>query len=178
MKIKEILKYLGYYLSIRQTGKTTLLKMGVDEYPRQHFILVPSLDYGQKIFGKTNKLHNFVTLNTLNKLIGTHQAIAIDHQVDMMVYQMSLEEIEKLELENDRKLKLAHDLTDLLEIYQHDLHSIQTHIMEGLDIPVWNLIRLYRHRQKEIELAGRIIENGKKYMEQFRKIKTNYKFVI
>lgn len=178
MDIKNILKNLSYYLSIRQTGKTTLLKKGVDEYPYYHWIVVPNLDYAKEIVTPSNKLHNLVTLDTLDRLVGTKQAMIIDQEANLQIFQMALDEIHRLELEGDRKNKLAHEIVDLLEMYQNDLHQMQNHMLDGLRIPFWNLKAKWKHRKKSIELVSYTIERGKDYADGFKKIKSNFRLEI
>lgn len=178
MKIKEILRELQYYLSIRQTGKTSLLKEGVDNYSKYHWIVVPTIEYGRKIFDSRNKLHQLVTLQTLKNIRGTEQAMIIDQEVNLEIFSKSLQEIERLETESDVKTKLLHEIVDLTEMYQDDLHKIQNHTLDGLRIPFWNLVEQWRHRKRSIELARSIIENSKRYTEKFKKIKSHYNFEI
>lgn len=178
MDIKNILKNLSYYLSIRQTGKTTLLKKGVDEYPYYHWIVVPNLDYAKQIVTPSNKLHNLVTLDTLDRLVGTKQAMIIDQQANLQIFQMALDEIHRLEMDSDMKNKLAHEIVDLLEMYQNDLHQMQNHMLDGLRIPFWNLKAKWKHRKKSNELVSYTIERGKEYAEGFKKIKSNFRLEI
>lgn len=178
MDIKNILKNLSYYLSIRQTGKTTLLKKGVDEYPYYHWIVVPNLDYAKQIVTPSNKLHNLVTIDTLDRLVGTKQAMIIDQQANLQIFQMALDEIHRLEMDIDRKNKLAHEIVDLLEMYQDDLHQMQNHMLDGLRIPFWNLNAKWKHRKKSIELVSYTIERGKDYADGFKKIKSNFRLEI
>jgi hypothetical protein len=178
MKIKEILKELQYYLSIRQTGKTTLLKKGINEYPYYHWIVVPTIGYGKSITIPSNKLHNLVTPNDLQKVRGTHQAMIIDQEANLQIFSMALDEIQRLEDESDRKTKLSHEIVDLTEMYQDDLHKIQHHIMDGLRIPFWNLMEQWKYRKRSIELAKYILDNGKRYTQKFKEIKSYYNFEI
>jgi hypothetical protein len=178
MKIKEILRELQYYLSIRQTGKTTLLKEGVDNYSKYHWIVVPTTTYGEKLFDRRNKLHQLVSLNNLQKLRGTQQAMIIDQEANLQIFSMALDKIEKLEDESDRKTKLSHEIVDLTELYQDDLHRLQNHMMDGLRIPFWNLMEQWRYRKRSIELAKSILDNGKRYTQKFKEIKSYYNFEI
>jgi hypothetical protein len=177
-KIKNILKNLSYYLSIRQTGKTTLLKKGVDEYPYYHWIVVPNLNYAKHIVTPSNKLHNLVTLDTLDKLVGTKQAMIIDQQANLQIFQMALDEIHRLEIESDMKTKLAHEIVDLLEMYQDDLHKLQHHFLDGLIIPFWDVSGKLKHKKKSIQLLDYIKSNNELYTKQFKKIKSNFRFEI
>jgi hypothetical protein len=178
MKIKEILKELQYYLSIHQTGKTTLLKEGVDNYSKYHWIVVPTTTYGEKLFDRRNKLHQLVSLNNLQKLRGTQQAMIIDQEANLQIFSMALDKIEKLEDESDRKTKLSHEIVDLTELYQDDLHRLQNHMMDGLRIPFWNLVEQWRYRKRSIEVAKYILDNGKRYTQKFKEIKSYYNFEI
>jgi hypothetical protein len=178
MKIKEILRELQYYLSIRQTGKTTLLKEGVDNYSKYHWIVVPTIGDGEKLFDRRNKLHQLVSLNNLQKLRGTQQAMIIDQEANLQIFSMALDTIQRLEMESDRKTKLSHEIVDLTEMFQDDLHKIQNHMMDGLRIPFWNLAEQWRHRKRSIELADYILSNSKKYTQKFKEIKSYYKFKI
>jgi hypothetical protein len=178
MKIKEILRELQYYLSIRQTGKTTLLKKGIDEYPYYHWIVVPTIEYGKKMVIPSNKLHNLVSLNDLQKVRGTHQAMIIDQEANLHIFSMALDEIHRLETESDRKTKLSHEIVDLTEMFQDDLHKIQNHMMDGFGIPFWNLVEQWRYRKRSIEVAKYILDNSKRYTQKFKEIKSYYNFEI
>jgi hypothetical protein len=178
MKIKEILKELQHYLSIRQTGKTTLLKKGINEYPYYHWIVVPTIDYGKSITIPSNKLHNLVTLNDLQKVRGTHQAMIIDQEANLQIFSMALDAIQRLEDESDRKTKLSHEIVDLTEMFQDDLHKIQKHMMDGLRIPFWNLVEQWKYRKRSIELMDYLLDNGKRYTQKFKEIKSYYNFEI
>jgi hypothetical protein len=178
MKIKEILRELQYYLSIRQTGKTTLLKEGVDNYSKYHWIVVPTIAYGEKLFDRRNKLHQLVSLNNLQKLRGTQQAMIIDQEANLQIFSMALDEIHRLETESDRKTKLSHEIVDLTEMFQDDLHKIQNHMMDGLGIPFWNLVEQWRYRKRSIEVAKYILDNSKRYTQKFKEIKSYYNFEI
>ena len=178
MKIKEILKELQYYLSIRQTGKTTLLKKGINEYPYYHWIVVPTIEYGKNITIPSNKLHKLVSLNNLQNVRGTHQAMIIDQEANLEIFTKSLEEIERLEIESDRKTKLSHEIVDLTEMFQNDLILLQNNMMDGLRIPFWNLFARWEHRNRSFELAKSILDNGKRYTQKFKEIKSYYNFEI
>ncbi len=179
MKIKEILRELQYYLSIRKTGKTTLLKKGIDEYPYYHWIVVPNFQYGEEVLtNPSNKLHKLVSLNNLQKLGGTRQAMIIDQEANLQIFSMALDAIQRLEDESDRKTKLSHEIVDLAELYQNDLHKIQKHMMDGLRIPFWNLAEQWKYRKRSIELAKYILDNGKRYTQKFKEIKSYYNFEI
>jgi hypothetical protein len=179
MKIKEILKELQYYLSIRKTGKTTLLKKGIDEYPYYHWIVVPNFQYGEEVLtNPSNKLHNLVTLNDLQKVRGTHQAMIIDQEANLQIFSMALDEIQRLEDESDKKTKLLHQIVDLTEMYQDDLHKIQHHMLDGMRIPFWNLVEQWKHRKRSFELAKYILDNGKRYTQKFKEIKSYFNFEI
>lgn len=177
-KIKNILKQLSHYLSIRQTGKTELLRTGTDEYSKYHWIVVPNLNHAKQIVTPSNKLHNLVTLNTLDRLVGTKQAMIIEQEANLQIFQMALDEIHRLEVESDRKTKLAHEIVGLLEMYQDDLHQIQNHMLDGLRIPFWDLKAKWKHRKKSNELVSYTIERSKDYAEGFKKIKSNFRFEI
>jgi hypothetical protein len=177
-KIKNILKQLSYYLSIRQTGKTTLLKKGIDEYPYYHWIVVPKLEYAKHMVSPSNKLHNLVTLNTLDRLVGTKQAMIIDQEANLQIFQMAFDEIQKLEDESDKKTTLLHQIVDLTQMYQNDLHNIQLHIMDGFQIPFWNLKQRWIYKKKTIELVKYIIERSEDYSNQFKNIKSYFPLKI
>jgi hypothetical protein len=178
MKIKEILRELQYYLSIRQTGKTTLLKEGVDNYSKYHWIVVPTIGYGEKLFDRRNKLHQLVTIDTLKKVRGTQQAMIIDQEANLQIFSMALDEIHRLETESNRTTKLSHEIVDLTEMFQYDMHKLQHHIMDGLRIPFWNLMEQWKYRKRSIELVDYLLSNGKKYTQKFKEIKSTYNFEI
>lgn len=178
MKIKDILRELQYYLSIRQTGKTTLLKKGVDEYPFYHWIVVPNIKYGENIITPSNKLHKLVSLDNLQPIRGTHQAMIIDQEANLQIFQMAFWEIQRLEDESKQKTNLAHEIAELAEMYQDDLHQIQHHLLDGLRIPFWNISAKIQHKKKSMELIDYIISNDKRYSEQFKRIKSHYRFEI
>jgi hypothetical protein len=183
MKIKDILRELQYYLSIRRTGKTTLLKKGIDEYPYYHWIVVPTIEYGKTMVIPSNKLHKLVSLDDIgsgngSKIRGTHQAMIIDQEANLQIFQMAFGEIQRLEDESVEKTKLAHEIAKLVEMYQDDLHKLQNHFLNGLKISCWNLFESYRYKKKSIELMDYTISNNKRYSEQFKRIKSHYRFEI
>lgn len=179
MKIKEILRELQYYLSIRQTGKTALLKNGIDEYPKYHWIVVPNIEYGVKVLANpSNKLHQLVFLYNLQNLRGTQQAMIIDQEANLQIFSMALDEIQRLEIKSDRKTKLSHEIVDLTEMFQDDLHKIQHHMVDGLSIPFWNLVEQWKYRKRSIKVAKSILDNGKRYTQKFKEIKSYYNFEI
>jgi hypothetical protein len=178
MIIKEILKELQYYLSIRQTGKTTLLKKGIDEYPYYHWIVVPTIGYGKRMIIPSNKLHQLVSLDTIGKVRGTHQAMIIDQEANLEIFTKSLKEIERLETENDKITKLLNEIVDLAEMLQDDSHQLQNHMMSGLRIPFWNLVERWKHKKRSIELAEYILSNNERYTKKFKQIKSYYNFEI
>lgn len=178
MKIKEILKELQYYLSIRKTGKTTLLKKGIDEYPYYHWIVVPTIEYGKTMVIPSNKLHRLVSLDNLQNVRGTHQAMIIDQEANLEIFTKSLQEIERLETENDTITKLLNEIVDLAEMLQDDSHQLQNHMMSGLRIPFWNLVERWKHKKRSIELAEYILSNNERYTQKFKQIKSYYNFEI
>jgi hypothetical protein len=178
MKIKDILRELQYYLSIKRIGKTTLLKKGIDEYPYYHWIVVPTIDYGKTITIPSNKLHKLVSLDNLQTIRGTHQAMIIDQEANLQIFQMAFGEIQRLEDESVEKTKLAQEIVELVEMYQDDLHKLQNHFLDGLKNSYWNLFERYRYKKKSIELMDYTISNNKRYSEQFKRIKSHYRFEI
>ncbi len=180
MEIKKILEELQQYLSLRQTGKTSLLKSGIDNYDRNHFVLVPTVEYGNKVLGttKSKSIQKLVTFVNLNKLKGSNYPLIIDQEANLQIFSMALDKIQHLEMESDRKTKLSHEILDLAEMFQDDLHKIQNHMMDGLMIPFWNLAEQWRHRKRLIVLADYILSNSKKYTQKFKEIKSYYKFEI
>jgi hypothetical protein len=178
MKIKEILKELQYYLTIPHIGKTRILKEGIDEYPYYHWIVVPNMKYGKTVTIPSNKLHNLVSLDDISNIRGTNQAMVIDPEANLEIFTMALDEIHRLENESDRKTKLSHEIVDLTEMFQADLSLLQNHMLDGLQIPFWNLVEQWRHRNRSLELAKSIMDNGKRYTQKFKEIKSYYNFEI
>jgi HAMP domain-containing protein len=178
MKIKEILKELQHYLSIRKTGKTTLLKKGINEYPYHHWIVVPTISYGKSITIPSNKLHNLVTLDDLQKVRGTHQAMIIEQEANLQIISMALDEIQRLETESNRTIRISNEIVDLTEMFQDDMHKLQHHIMDGLRIPFWNLAAQWKYRKRSIEFVDYLLSNGEKYTQKFKEIKSYYNFEI
>jgi hypothetical protein len=155
------------------------LKNGIDEYSKYHWIVVPTIEYGMKVLANpSNKLHNLVSLNNLQKVRGTSQAMIIDQEANLQIFSMALDEIQRLEDESDRKTKLSHEIVDLTEMFQDDMHKLQHHIMDGLRIPFWNLVEQWKYRKRSIELAKYILDNGKRYTQKFKEIKSYYNFEI
>lgn len=173
MKIKNILRELQYYLLIRQTGKTTLLKNGIDNYPRYHWVVVPTLEYADSIVDKNNKLQRPVAIDNITKIRGTHQAMIIDQEANLLIFSRALDEIDRLESETSYYLKTSHEIVDLTQLYQSDLHKMQIHIMTGLQIPWWNIFQKWKHRKETILLVDYIMGQRHRYDEHFKKIKSN-----
>jgi hypothetical protein len=174
-KIKDILRELQYYLSIRKIGKTTLLKKGVDDYPFYHWIVVPTIEYGKNIITPSNKLHKLVSLNSLENIRGTQQAMIIDQEANLQIFSMALSEIEQLEEQNRKQNGFMHEITDLAEMYQNDLHQIQNHMLDGLQIPFWNISAKIQHQKKSMELASYSIKRSKEFEQKFEKLKSYYR---
>jgi hypothetical protein len=169
--IRKILKELEQYLSIRGVGKTTLLKDGVDEYNRYHWIVVPTIEYGHKMFGRDNKLHNYVTLNNLtNNLRGTSQAMVIDQEANLQIFKMALNEIDKLDTEIEMINRIRNSLLDLIGLYQSDSHALQNHIMCEMQIKWWEFSKRWFHRKSTKLLMELIQENSKRYSDIFNQI--------
>jgi hypothetical protein len=66
----------------------------------------------------------------------------------------------------------------LTEMFQDDMHKLQHHIMDGLRIPFWNLMEQWNHRKRSFELAKYILDNGDRYTQKFKEIKSYYNFEI
>jgi iron-sulfur cluster repair protein YtfE (RIC family) len=147
MKIKNILRELQYYLSIRQIGKTTLLKKGIDEYPYYHWIVVPTIEYGRNIISPVNKLHNLVSLDNLEKIRTTHQAMIIDQEANLEIFNRSLEEIEKLEFQVMKRKVWLDTLTKITSRYESQYYKLQSHMMLGDTIRFWELRKLWEFHQ-------------------------------
>jgi len=157
-KIKDILRELQYYLSIRQTGKTTLLKKGVDEYPYYHWIVVPKIEYGKVIIDtKNNKLHKLVSLNNLQNIRGTHQAMIIDQEANLQIFNMVLEEFDRLEDTIKSRDNTISELSKLNEDNQSKLNELKEHLIQRNSIKWWEIGKIKQYKKKSIQLINNII---------------------
>jgi hypothetical protein len=91
---------------------------------------------------------------------------------------MALDEIQRLETESNRTIRISNKIMDLTEMYQDDLHKIQKHMMDGLRIPFWNLDAQWKYRKRSIEFVDYLLSNGEKYTQKFKEIKSYYNFEI
>jgi hypothetical protein len=154
-KIKDILRELQYYLSIRQTGKTTLLKKGVDGYPYHHWIVVPKMEYGRVIFDtKNNKLHKLVSLNNLQNARGTHKAMIIDQEANLQIFNMVLDEFDKLETEIENSNNIVSELSKLNEVNQSKLNALTEHLLEYNSIKWWQFGKLKKYKNRGTEIIN------------------------
>jgi hypothetical protein len=157
-KIKDILRELQYYLSIRQTGKTTLLKKGVDEYPYYHWIVVPKIEYGRVIVDtKNNKLHKLVSLNNLQNIRGTHQAMIIDQEANLQIFNMVLDEFDMLEDAIKSRDNTISELSKLNEDNQSKLGELKKHLIQRNSIKWWEIGKIKQYKKKSIQLINNII---------------------
>jgi hypothetical protein len=157
-KIKDILRELQYYLSIRQTGKTTLLKKGVDEYPYYHWIVVPKIEYGKVIVDtKNNKLHKLVSLNNLQNIRGTHQAMIIDQEANLQIFNMVLGEFDRLEDTIKSRDNTISELSKLNEDNQSKLNELKEHLIQRNSIKWWEIGKIKQYKKKSIQLINNII---------------------
>jgi len=157
-KIKDILRELQYYLSIRQTGKTTLLKKGVDEYPYYHWIVVPKIEYGKVIVDtKNNKLHKLVSLNNLQNIRGTHQAMIIDQEANLQIFNMALSEFDRLEDAIKSRDNTISELSKLNEDNQSKFDELKEHLIQTNSIKWWEIGKIKQYKKKSIQLINNII---------------------
>jgi hypothetical protein len=157
--VKEILKQLQYHLSIRQIGKTTLLKVGVDDYPKYHCIVVPNIEYARRTFNPINKLHNFVSLNNLENLRGTNQPMIIDQEANREIFKMVLYEFDDLDNIIQTKDNIITTLTSTKDKYYSDLCELKSHLSEGYQIHWWQFKKRKQHKLKQVELLKSIVTN-------------------
>ena len=176
--IKNLLTEIWSYLSIRQTGKTTLLKTGIDSYDRPHWILVPTMDYGRSFILEGNKNQKIVSFKNLDKLRGSKDPLVIDHTAISTLISMTLDYINDLEIKRNDATRVSVEIAELCEMYQEDLHKMEKHILEGLRIPFWNFIKKSEYRKKSIKLIEESLEKHKVYTNKFERIKKHYGFEI
>lgn len=176
--IKNILRELYMHLSIRQTGKTTLLMSGTDNYDKPFFVLVPNIQYGKKFLSNLNKNQSLISLEDLKKLKGTSNPLIIDQESNTMLFSMALDKISILEEEVNFKNKVLLTLTELTEMYQDDSHRMEKHIATRLKIPFWNFVEKLKYHKNTIELVQSILDNYKQYNEKFEKLKKNFDIKI
>ena len=157
--VREILKQLQYHLSIRQIGKTTLLKVGVDDYPKYHCIVVPTIEYARRTFNPINKLHNFVSLDNLENLNGTNQPMIIDQEANREIFKMVLYEFDDLDNIIQAKDNTITTLTSIKDTHYSYLCKLKAHLIEGCKISWWEFKKRKKHRIKQVELLKIIITN-------------------
>ena len=76
----DFISFVYQVMSERGTGKTDLLKMGVDQYDREFFLVCVSIDDGR--FITNNPKCIYITPTSYSKLIGSRDIpIIIDHRV-------------------------------------------------------------------------------------------------
>jgi hypothetical protein len=157
--VRDILKQLQYHLSIRQIGKTTLLKVGVDDYPKYHCIVVPNIEYARRTFNPINKLHNFVSLNNLENLRGTNQPMIIDQEANLQLFKMVLYEFDDLDNMIRIKDNTITTLTSEKDKYYSDLCELKVHLNEQCKIRWWQFGKRRKYRIKRVQLLKDIVTN-------------------
>jgi hypothetical protein len=172
--IKNILRELWSYLSIRQTGKTSLLKAGTDNYDRPHWVLVPTMKYGKTVLKTSNENQKLIGLNNLEKLYGSRDPLIIDQETNVMIFSMALDHINLLEMDRNVRDKVIMELAELCEMYQEDSHIMEKHIMDGLQIPFWNFVKRISYRKKSLDIIQSAMNKHQKYMKGFERIKKVY----
>jgi hypothetical protein len=150
--VKQIIRQLHYHLSIRQIGKTTLLKVGVDDYPKYHSIVVPTMDYAKRTFNPINKLHNFVSLDNLENLNGTNQPMIIDQEANREIFKMVLHEFDDLNNIIQAKDDTITTLTSIKDTHYSDLCELKVHLNEGYQIRWWQFKKRKQHKLKQLQL--------------------------
>lgn len=150
--VKQIIRQLHGYLSIRRIGKTTLLLKGVDEYPQYHCIVVPTMEYAKRTFNPTNKLHNFVSLDNLENLNGTNQPMIIDQEANREIFKMVLYEFDDLDNIIQSKDNTITSLTFVKDMYYSHLCELKAHLIEGYKIHWWQFKKRKEHKRKQLEL--------------------------
>jgi hypothetical protein len=126
----------------------------------------------------SNKLHNLISLNNLQKLRGTHQAMIIDQEANLQIFSMALVEIEMLEIEIEEKFKLIQNLAALVDSYQSDVIKLTSYIFDGFDIPIWNLLKQLKHRTRGINLMKECVDSNKMRVDEFKKLRSKYSSIL
>lgn len=179
---KNTLRDILSNLSLRQSGKTSLLKAGIDNYDKPFWVLVPTLKYGDAALKTQNKNQKLISINNLSSLKGSKYPLIIDQESLVILFNDILNHTDFLETtlnsEMASKHSLAMELVELAAMYQDDSHRMEKHILNGLKIPFWNFIKKINHRNKSISLIKESARRHKKYMDKFKKIKKVYNIEI
>lgn len=82
--MKDYSKFIGF-IQKRQTGKSFLLKNGIDNYDKPFILVCKSIEEGKRLTNNPNC--KIVTPKTSNNLMGTSIPIIFDQEVilDMLI---------------------------------------------------------------------------------------------
>lgn len=78
MKTTDLFRHILHQCNVRQTGKTTLLKEGIDNYDKPFFYVCRNVKYGQAVCKNKNAI--FVTPASYMKLRGSLHPIIVDSE--------------------------------------------------------------------------------------------------
>lgn len=142
------LQLYSYINEVRGKGKTSLLKKGIDNYDKSFLLLTVNQSMAKDL--TKNKKCKVVTLNSIEKIIGSDKPIVIDQEA-----------IAKLSFETAKTLKNQTEMLDhlmsLTEQYQSAYHEYVKIALEYLDTEWWQFRKRSRLAKqmlayKEIDL--------------------------
>lgn len=117
-----------YLNGVRGKGKTSLLKKGIDDYDKSFHLLTVNKEMGKNL--TKNKKCNVITLNSLDKLIGSNKPLIIDQEA---IAQLSFDTAKYLK---DQSALLDH-LMSVSEQYQTAYHEYVRLTLEYMSTEWW-----------------------------------------
>jgi hypothetical protein len=155
-KLRNIhLQLYAYINEVRGKGKTSLLKQGIDNYDKSFLLLTVNQSMAKDL--TKNKKCKIVTLNSIERLIGSDKPIIIDQEA-----------IAKLSFETAKVLRNQSEMLDhlmsLSEQYQTAYHEYVRITLEYLDTEWWQFRKRSRLTKellayKEIDLFPKNTES-------------------
>ena len=122
------LQLYGYINEVRGKGKTSLLKQGIDNYDKSFLLLTANQSMAKDL--TKNKKCKIVTLNSIERIIGSDKPIIIDQEA-----------IAKLSFDTAKVLKdqseLLEHLMSLSEKYQTAYHEYVKLTLEYMSTEWW-----------------------------------------
>jgi len=105
MKHSDFKLLYEYYISTRQKGHTKLIKEGLENFDGDNIpiVITHSADMGNYISKSISKDIDFITLNSLYKLVGDNRPIVFDNAA---MYVMLKSVINIIEENRELKFKL------------------------------------------------------------------------
>ena len=152
-------------IKTRMTGKTSLIKKGIDNYDKPFWVYVRTIKEGRQL--TTNPNAQFITPSTTEKLRGSRLPIIVEQEGMLDLFKENEELTKYLKYLADSRYRVCHELFDLVDLYQERAHKLESLLLDGLHIKWYEFKKRREHKLKCIKM----VEADFNYQEKFDKIK-------